>query len=70
MTKFPTYIVLAHSPKDENHPIFQPPFPLHRAEWVIFGGVHAERQARHKAETFKQYFHEVQIRTVGSVINQ
>lgn len=65
MSNHPTYIVLAHCPKDENDPIFTPPFPLHRAEWVIFDGVLGERQANAKAETFKKYFHNVQIRTVG-----
>ena len=69
MSQYPKYIVLAHSPKDEKDPIFFPPFPLHRAEWVIFDGVHGERQAQQTAETFKKYFHEVQIRTVGSVVN-
>jgi hypothetical protein len=65
MSNYPTYIVLANSPKDHNDPIFTPPFPLHRAEWVIFDGELGENQAKAKAETYKKYFHAVQIRTIG-----
>jgi hypothetical protein len=70
MSKYPTYIVLAHLPKDQNDPIFLPPFPLHRAEWVIFDGNIGKRQAEQKAEVFRKYFHEVQIREVSASIQK
>jgi hypothetical protein len=43
---------------------------MHPTEWVIFDGVLGERQAFAKAETYKKYFVEVQVRTVGVSINK
>jgi len=70
METHPRYIVLAHCPKDYNDPIFHGEFRMHPTEWVIFDGVLGERQAFAKAETYKKYFVEVQVRTVGVNINK
>lgn len=61
----PTYIVLAHLPLDHKDPIFRGDFALHPTEWIIFDGVHGKTQAEAKAKKFRQYFREVQIRTVS-----
>lgn len=65
---YPTYIVLAHLPLDHKNPIFKGDFALHPTEWIIFDGVHGKAQAEGKAQKFREYFHEVQIRTVSVVI--
>lgn len=59
------YIVLAHLPKNPKAPEFKGEFGLHSTEWVIFDGVHGKAQAEAKAKKFRDFFHEVQIRTVS-----
>lgn len=65
MSNHSTYIVLAHLPKDHNDPIFQKDFRLHPTEWQIFDGALGERQAKSKAEFYRKYFIEVQVRTIS-----
>lgn len=65
---YPTYIVLAHLPKDENDSEFTGEFGLLPCEWVIFDGVHGKAQAEAKATKFRKHFHQVQIRTVSEIL--
>jgi len=65
MSNHPTYIVLAHLPINQSDPIFKGDFRLHPTEWQIFDGALGERQAKAKAEMYKKYFLEVQVRTVS-----
>jgi hypothetical protein len=62
------YIVLAHMPKNPDAPEFEGEFGLHPTEWVIFDGVHGKAQAEAKAEKFRKFFREVQIRTVSETL--
>lgn len=64
-TTHPKYIVLAHLPLNGKDFAFRGDFALHPTEWIIFDGVHGKEQAQKKAEVFRKYFHEVQIRTVS-----
>lgn len=57
------YIVLAHLPiKDGAERGWA------EAEWVVFDGVHARKQAEAKAQVWRKWFHEVQIREVSRPI--
>lgn len=62
------YIVLAHFPKNPKAPEFKGEFALHTTEWVIFGGVNGKALAEAKANKFRNFFHEVQIRTVSEIL--
>lgn len=62
------YIVLAHLPKNPKAPEFKGDFALQSCEWVVFDGVHGKAQAEARADKFRRFFNEVQIRTVSEPI--
>ena len=66
MSNFPTYIVLATDPKDHLTPEFTEGHYQH-CEWVIFDGALGEKQVTAQAKTFREIFHEVQVREVGKI---
>lgn len=63
------YIVLAHLPINPKDPAFHGDMRFHPTEWVIFTGVRAEQDAQRKADLFRRYFHEVQVRTVSGIVH-
>jgi hypothetical protein len=66
MSKYPKYIVLATDPKDENDQAFKDSY-YEKCEWSIFDGVNALDQADFFAKRLREYFKEVQVRTVGEL---
>ena len=66
MSEYTSYIVLATDPKDFLDPAFTEGHYQH-CEWSIFTGVNALKSADHSANKLREYFKEVQVRTVGEL---
>jgi len=66
MSNFPTYIVLATDPKDVNDIAFKDGY-YQQCEWSIFDGVNALQSADFFAKRLREYFKEVQVRSVGEL---
>jgi hypothetical protein len=66
MSNYPSYIVLATDPKDETDIAFKDGY-YQKCEWSIFTGANALNQADFFAKRLREYFKEVQVRTVGEL---
>lgn len=66
MSEYQSYIVLATDPKDTQDPAFTEGHYQY-CEWSIFTGKMALTQADFLAKQLREYFREVQVRTVGEL---
>ena len=66
MSEYPKYIVLATDPKDVNDQAFKDGY-YQQCEWSIFDGVNALNSADFFAKRLREYFKEVQVRSVGEL---
>ncbi len=66
MSNYSKFIVLATDPKDKNDQAFKDGY-YQECEWSIFDGVNALDQADFFAKRLREYFKEVQVRTVGEL---
>lgn len=66
MSEYTSYIVLATEPIDRTDIAFKDGY-YQECEWSIFTGKNALTQADYSAKKLREYFREVQVRTVGEL---